>query len=157
MRHTIKGQRLEDIISRADEALEKKYCIEASTIYYAILEERLISIFDKLNITLKPRQKMHHCITEIKKFIQNGHQVTLNNGKKLNIGPLLSVDFSTQLLDDMNSWRDKRNKVIHDFAKQSIPYSDIEVLAREGKQIVRDFNASAMRFKNNLKKHDPSI
>jgi hypothetical protein len=157
MRRTIIGQRLEDIISRADNALDKKYCIEASTIYYAILEERLISLFEKLNITLNRNQKMHHCITEMKKFIQDGLQVALKNGKIINVGPLLAGDFTIQLLDDMDAWRDKRNRVIHDFAKQTIPYSDIEELAIEGKKIVRDFNASVMRFKNKLKKHDSSI
>ncbi|MGG0487157.1 hypothetical protein ABEY65_27795 [Priestia aryabhattai] len=157
MRHTSKGQRFESIIARADAALENNYCIEASTLYYALLEERLISIFEKFNIRLNKQQKMFYCIDEIKKFIQNGKSVTLSNGMQIDVGPLLGKEFDIQLLDDMDNWRNRRNSVIHDFAKQSIPYSDVEDWAEEGKNLVRKFNSGTMRLKRNLQKYDPSI
>ncbi|PFU61797.1 hypothetical protein COK90_11545 [Priestia megaterium] len=151
-RLTEKGKRFEDLINRADKALENNYCIEASTIYYAILEERFYSIFPKIDINIPNGEKMFHCIRRLKKISQEGHQIRINNSEYKEIGSLISSIFDDSLLNGIDSWRAKRNDIIHDFAKQDIPYSDIEVWADEGKHYLRDFNACVMRFKKSLEK-----
>ncbi|GIQ70826.1 hypothetical protein DUZ99_16680 [Xylanibacillus composti] len=135
-RHTAKGKRFEGLIERADKALDNGYCIEASTIYYAILEERLISVLTKFGCTIDRWQKMHYCINKLK-------TLTATNS-------LARAAFDTSLLDTMDAWRDRRNEVIHDFAKMDIPYNDIEEWAKEGKSLLRQFNAAAMRLKKRI-------
>lgn len=151
-RYTVKGKRIAGLIDRGDKALEQNFYIEASTIYYAIMEERLHSTFEKFNIHLTKKQKMYYCLTELKKFKSEGKTIVYENGMQIDLGPLINKHFSDNLLEDMNKWRSQRNSIIHDYAKTDIEYTDIKPWADRGKELLREFNSRVMTLKKDLKK-----
>ena len=51
------------------------------------------------------------------------------------------------MIDNIQKWREKRNDVIHDLAKQNTDYSDLEVLATEGKDYFRKYTSLIMFLK----------
>lgn len=137
-RFTVKGKRFENLIFRADNALAHNYCIEASTIYYAIMEERFISVFGKLGVTLNKKQKIAYCIEQLIE-LRKTNQIVANT-------------FSLDLLKNIDQWRSQRNGIIHDFAKQEISYEQISEWAKIGQKLMKQLNASVMRFKKQLYK-----
>ena len=132
MRETIKGKRFEELLERADTALSEKYYVESITLYYAFIEERMISLFNRLGYTLNKKQKLWYCIDQLKKL-------------------KIETFFSSTLLHELDVWREERNDVIHDYAKEDIPYSNLEKTAETGKRLGRDLSAAIMRHKKSLK------
>lgn len=137
-RLTQKGIRFEDLIARADFALDNEFYLESSWICYSIIEERLISIFSKIGITLNRRQKMDYCL------------------KKINImrsdNVLIDKYFSVVLIENLDDWRDRRNKIMHDLAKEEIAFEEFESLAKEGRTLLGSLATQIMKFKKELTK-----
>lgn len=60
----------------------------------------------------------------------------------------LKIEFlDSGLIDKIQKRREKRNNVIHDLAKQNTDYSDLEVLATEGKDYFRKYTSLIMFLK----------
>jgi hypothetical protein len=131
MRQNEKGKRFEELIERADNALEKGFFIECITLYYAFIEERMISLLERLGYTLNRRKKLHYCINQLKELGLDGF-------------------FSTSLLDDLDIWRNERNDMIHDYAKESVEYDSLQQTAENGKKLGRELAAAIMRHKKSL-------
>lgn len=132
VRHTDKWKRFEFLINKADTALEMDFCIEASSIYYALIEERFHSMFDLIGVPINKRQqKVYHCIQRLLNIIDNGHYVesisqnSSENKLYSNIRNLIIQEFNRNLLIEIDSWRQNRNSITHDFAKVDMDYNDI--------------------------------
>ncbi|PEU04106.1 hypothetical protein CN527_04540 [Bacillus cereus] len=152
-----KAIRFENLIDRADAALEQDFCIEASTIYYAIIEERFHSIFDKINVQVnKNACKMYHSIKRILNIIDNGHfcenetNNSLDNKLDEELRNLIIQEYDRALLLRLDSWRYKRNDIIHDFAKVDMNYDEVRQWASEGKVLLRALLSSTQRLKRKL-------
>jgi hypothetical protein len=142
-RETNKGKLFADLISRVDVALENKFYLEASWIEYSIIEERLISIIKKVD-ERNPGNgfKVDKCLKRLKYLInKENHQ-------------LLKRHFTIDFLDEISKWKNKRNSTMHDLAKKHITEQRVENLAREGKDLMRELNATIMRFKKDWKKNE---
>ncbi|KXO03083.1 hypothetical protein AYK81_28750 [Bacillus thuringiensis] len=152
-----KAIRFESLIDRGDAALEQDFCIEASTIYYAIIEERFHSIFDKINVQVnKNTCKMYQSIKRMLNIIDNGHFIENENKNKIDnkldegLRDLIIQEFDRDLLLRLDGWRDKRNDIIHDFAKVDMNYDEVRGWATEGKLLLRALLSSTQRLKKKI-------
>jgi hypothetical protein len=140
-RNNEKGELFEHLISKADLALNNKFYLETSWIVYSIIEERLISVITKIDKRTPGNGfKVDKCLKRLKYLI-----VKENN-------ELLKRHFELELIDRIRVWKNSRNSTMHDLAKKHITESRIEKLAKEGNQIMRELNATLMRFKKDWKK-----
>ncbi len=158
-RHTLKGKRFEVLIKKADNALEQEFCIEASSIYYALIEERLYSLLDLIGVDVNQnKEKVYHCIRRILNIIDNGHYIEDNKKNSVeslidvNIRRLITKQFDRELFIRLDKWRQKRNRITHDFAKIDMDYIEIVNYAKEGESILRELLSSQQRFKKKFKK-----
>ncbi|WP_139197284.1 hypothetical protein [[Clostridium] fimetarium] len=144
-----KGKRFEFLVSRLDESKNNGYYIEAMAITYALMEERTYSLLDKLGISYRNKDKLYQCLEYFKKNIID-RQLTLTP-TKMSIDELtdwLKVEFiDSGLVDNIQLWREKRNGVIHDLAKTTIEYSDLEETCNSGSEYFRKYTAYIMKLK----------
>lgn len=140
-RVTDKGKLFADLISRVDVALKNKFFLEASWIEYSIIEERLLSIIKKVD-NRNPGNgfKVDKCLKRLKHLIKNEDH------------DLLKRHFTIEFLERIRQWKNSRNSTMHDLAKKHITEQRVENLALEGNALMRELNASIMRFKKDWKK-----
>ena len=148
-----KGQRFEFLVKRIDEAIAAGYYIEASSLSYALLEERTYSLLDKIGVTYSHSDKLFNCLELIKKAINNRNiTVSSNNFTSDQIIAWLKSQFlDSNLVNRIDDWRKKRNDVTHDLAKETIDYSELVEFANEGKDIFRNYTSLIMKLKKLLK------
>lgn len=147
-----KGQRFEDLIARIDVALSEGFYVEAMAITYALLEERTYSILDKLNIQYKNKDKLFQCLTYLETHIK-AKDLTCNP-TSMDIGTFtawLDAELvQSGMISHIQTWREKRNNVIHDLAKQTIAYGDLKSPATDGRDLFRKYTAIIMKIKKNI-------
>lgn len=151
-RHDEKGKRFEFLVKQIDNALDNGYYVEAMSLVYALMEERTYSLMDKLNIHYNRGDKLYQCLTYLKDHLTN-HDLTIVPLKKTlpEVYTCLENELiNSQLVDNIQVWRDQRNKVIHDLAKQDIEYSSIQAIAQNGRDYFRQYTAIIMRLKKVL-------
>lgn len=51
----------------------------------------------------------------------------------------ISKHIDMELLDKINTWRDKRNKMVHNLIESSFASEDIKKIALEGNEIIKKF------------------
>ena len=147
-----KGKRFEFLIGRVDEARDNGYFIEAMAITYALMEERTYALLDRLGIQYRNRDKLFQCLEYLRNSII---------GKTITIIPIekstddlidwLKIELlNSGLIDNIQIWRDKRNDVIHDLAKTTINYSDLEETCNNGSSYFRKYTAFIMKLKKML-------
>ena len=64
-----------------------------------------------------------------------------------------AVEELQKLLDkrtDIQTWRDKRNDVIHDLAKTNIDYSSLKTTCEDGRELFGNYTAIIMKIKKNI-------
>lgn len=122
-----KGKRFEFLIGRIDEALVSGFYVEAMALTYSLLEERTYSLLDKLQIRYKSRDKLHQCLVYLESQILNRTvAVALSQISLDELIDWLKVELiDSGLINDIQVWRDKRNGITHDLAKQNIDYPSI--------------------------------
>lgn len=147
-----KGKRFEFLVARLDEAKENNYYIEAMAITYALMEERTYSLLDKLGIPYKNKDKLFQCLTYLKNSIID-RTLTIVPAK-VSLEELinyLQVELiDSNLIDDIQIWRDTRNDVIHDLAKKTIDYSALKVPCDNGSDYFRKYTSCIMKVKKML-------
>lgn len=147
-----KGKRFEFLIGRMDEAINAGFYVEAMSLTYSLMEERTYSLLDKLQIPYKSRDKLHQCLVYLETHILN-RTVTVSPSKKSmdELIDWLKVELvDSGLIKDIQIWRDKRNGITHDLAKQNIAYSSIASYAIEGNTYFRKYTSIIMRLKKLL-------
>lgn len=148
-RYTEKGQRFEFLVRRIDEAILAQYYVEASSLTYALLEERTYSLLDKLGITYKTRDKLFNCLEIFKEEI--GKRNLAAGTVHCDLYDWLNSEFLISgLVDRIDQWRKTRNNVTHDLAKESIAYEELKDFAEEGRKVFREYTALIMRLKRRL-------
>lgn len=144
-----KGKRFEFLVERIDEANRTGFYVEAMALTYALMEERTYTLLKRLGIPYKSGDKLYQCLVYLKKCIQKR---TLSIApKKISLDELhdwLKAELiDTKLVDNIQSWRNRRNDITHDLAKQTIAYNSIGPDAIQGSQYFRKYTAIIMRLK----------
>ena len=144
-----KGKRFEFLVSRTDEALEEGYYMEAIALTYALMEERTYRLLNRLGIRYGSRDKIAQCISYLRdSIVQKNISVVVGKMGTDALCDWLNQEFlSSGLLDDIDAWRKRRNDAIHDLAKGSIQYADMETIAEDGRKYFREYTAVIMRLK----------
>jgi len=140
-RHTAKGTRFEALISKADIALENEFYLEAISICYAIIEERLRSVLIKTyGRKLGEKHKVDSCLKRIK--------------RENKTNSILSKYFTHTLLTKVDQWKDDRNEIMHQLAEKGIEFSKIVTCAETGRELLAELAATTMRWKKEWKKQN---
>lgn len=152
VRFNDKGQRFEDLIGRIDQSLSEGYYIESMAITYALMEERTYSILDKLNIRYRNKDKLFNCLNYLENHIIAKDLTCIPTSMDIDtFTSWLDVELvQSGIISDIRTWRDKRNTVTHDLAKQTIAYEDLLIPAKEGKNLFRKYTAIIMKIKKNI-------
>lgn len=70
---------------------------------------------------------------------------------------MITQKYRHDLFYEIYNWREQRNSVIHDFAKQDMDYSEIRKSAIEGQKLFRELLSSTQRFKKQYNKYKNNI
>lgn len=147
-----KGQRFEFLVGRIDEALDAKYYIEAMALTYSLFEERTYKLLDRLNIPRRNSDKIYQCLHYFENNVKNKTiSVMPRTGSEDELIEWLQTEFlDSALIDNIQAWRDKRNNITHDLAKQDIDYASLAAVAHEGRNYFRRYTALIMKLKKML-------
>lgn len=160
VRHTEKGVRFEDIIERADRAIEENYGIEGGIIYFAIIEDRVSEILKILAPNeYTSKESFFNKLNRLINLSKNGKICLINQNEKNNqnysnnaVLNLFKTEFDITLLENIDRWRESRNSIIHAYASENITYTEVMVWSTQGKEYGRLFLSSCMRFKKKIKR-----
>lgn len=117
---------------RLKKALDNGFNLEAMFIEYAILEDRTESILrhaGKWDAYLKKRGKNFPTL--------NSKIETILKQMESNRKDLLNLYFNDDLLDNILSWKEERNSLIHALLKQNLEHNKVRALAEEGNELVK--------------------
>ena len=147
-----KYENYKEQFKRLNRAINQCFYLEAMFIAYAIMEDRTESILrhaGKWEIYLKKRNGYNPTIDSKIRYIQKQAEQ-----KKT----LMNKYFSDDLLDEILTWKDERNRMIHALMKQPLTTKMLEDIALQGKNLARaltnisgSFNKAAERKARNEK------
>ena len=121
---------------RLKKAMDNGFLLEAIFIEYAMIEDRAEAVLRYENNTINSK---HHVTINRK----------LNKIKMLltNKNSLISRYFSSELIDEVIEWKDKRNPMIHAMMKQSLSTEGLRELAEEGLALTKTMNRLSTNYK----------
>lgn len=131
---------------RLNKAIANGFNLEAMFIEYAIMEDRTESILRHAMLWeayLKKRGIHGPTINSKISYIQG----RVNSGDKL-----LGKYFSDDLLDQVLTWKDERNRLIHALLKQQFAHNEIMELAVQGNELVKTLRSRTGSYKQAVKK-----
>ena len=146
-RHTEKGKRFEFLVRQIDKGLNEGFYVEAFSITYALFEERTYRLLELLQIPFATNDKFYVCLSKLESAVSSGAiEVT---SKRLTQSVFINYHqfLNNNLVADIQTWRKKRNDVIHDLAKETIDYESLSTYAREGRELFGIYTAAIMRIK----------
>lgn len=145
MRHTSKGKRFTELLTKADLGISKGYFFETAWICYSILEERLNSLVSAKMGLLPPNhgKTMDHMIKVLR------HELNL----KTEVAEIIKIE----TLDKLDEWRKKRNMILKKMIKETWDPNVFKKIAIEGRRIVGEFNSQLMKFKKKRQYHGNKI
>lgn len=116
---------------RLNRALSGGFNLEAMFIEYAIMEDRTESILRHAELWeayLNTRKGREPTINSKVRYIQK----RADNRKHI-----LNKYFSDDLLDNILTWKDERNRLIHALLLQQLAHNEVRALAEQGNELVR--------------------
>lgn len=119
-----KRDRYAELNETLRKALEQEFYYEAIFIEHAILEDRVISLFKHANLDTP---------------FQLGAKLEKLKTNQIFKDEYISKHIDMELLDKINNWRDKRNKMVHNLIESSFASEDIKEIAQEGNEIIKKF------------------
>lgn len=125
---------------RLKKAMAAQFFLEAIFIEYAVMEDRLESILRHSGVF---NPKRHNIIKP-----KLGRVDELRREKK----SLLHRSFSDELIEGIYQWLDARNQLIHALMKQDLHTEDLQKIALEGQQIVKQLNSKATNYRKALER-----
>ena len=125
---------------RLKKAMAAQFFLEAIFIEYAVMEDRLESILRHSGVF---NPKRHNKIKP-----KLGRVDELRREKK----SLLHRSFSDELIEGIYQWLDARNQLIHALMKQDLHTEDLQKIALEGQQIVKQLNSKATNYRKALER-----
>lgn len=135
MRHTSKGKRFAELLTKADLGIKKGYYFETSWVCYSILEERLDSLVS-VKLGLLPLNH-NKTMDEMIKVVRQ--ELKVNN----KVAEIIKIE----TLDKVDDWRKKRNIILKKMIKEIWDPNVFKAIAIEGRKIVGEFNSQQMKFK----------
>lgn len=125
---------------RLKKAMAAQFFLEAIFIEYAVMEDRLESIL-RHSGAFNP--KRHNRIKP-----KLGRVDELRREKK----SLLHRSFPVEFIEGIYQWLDARNQLIHALMKQNLHTEDLQKIALEGQQIVKQLNSKATNYRKALER-----
>ena len=125
-----KYENYKEQFKRLKRALTDEFNLEAIFIEYAILEDRTESVLrhaDKWEAYIKSLKGREPAIDSKIRYIKK-----IAENKK----DIAHKYFSDTLLDDVLSWKEERNRLIHALLKQSFLHNEIHDFAHKGNELV---------------------
>lgn len=122
---------------RLNKALKHNFYLEAIFIEYAIIEDRLTSILRYEDNTIKSKNGF----VSIEKKI---NKVRAISGEAEG---LAIKYFTPNFLDTIESWKNRRNPLIHALMKQQLTTEGLLDLAIEGQAIVKELSRLSQNYK----------
>ena len=119
-----KRDRYAELNETLRKALEQEFYYEAIFIEHAILEDRVISLFKHANLDMP---------------FQLGAKLEKLKTNQIFKDDYISKHIDMELLDKINTWREKRNKMVHNLIESSFASEDIKEIAQEGNEIIKKF------------------
>jgi len=129
--YQLKYENYKEQFRRLNRALANGFNLEAMFIEYAILEDRTESILrhaDQWEAYIKSRKGREPNIDSKIRYIKKRAE---------NKKDILHRYFSDDLLDNVLSWKEERNRLIHALLKQQLAHNEISKLAEQGNELVK--------------------
>ncbi len=151
-----KKELYEELIKHMHHAVEEGFFLEASWLSYAIIEDRTKRI---LEVSVVPRRRRESLADKTKKLRELAARsgvlaVYLNDdvAPKKEDGDALPL----ALLDELDPWRDDRNRLVHRVADGTIDYEDaaeqVAKLGRDGAKLAAKFAKIGRQVKKHMKR-----
>lgn len=125
---------------RLKKAMSSGFYLEAIFIEYAVMEDRLESILRHSGVYNPDK---HRTIS-----IKLNRMGDLCRAKKSPLHRSISREF----LDEIRQWKDKRNPLIHALMKQELHTEELQEIALQGQQIVKQLNSKATNYRKMLER-----
>jgi len=142
-RKTKKGKNLKYLISKAILAEKESFYLETIFLCHSIIEERLRSTVLKTDSTFGKRHKIPTTIGRFKRYINNEEY-------------LFDIYYKKDFLKKILKWKKaKRDPLMHELERNINIIDDkekLELIAKEGINLMRELNATVMKWKRKAKK-----
>ena len=148
-----KGKRYEFLVERIDEALHAGYYVEAMSLTYSLFEDRTYRLLTHLGIPYKNKDKLYNCLQHLEKHVIQNNTIpaTPSGCTSAELVSWIQTEFfASNLVSNIDKWRDERNDVIHDLAKRDIDYAALSSVAQEGRDYFRRYTALIMQLKKKM-------
>ena len=115
-------------MQRLSDSVYLGYYIEAISLEYAIMEDRLMSVLKhSKNFSANNHNSLHKKIIALK-FMNNMRD------------SISKYYISNDILDLINAWKNQRNKIVHDLMNNHFDFEVIKEMAINGYEIVKILN-----------------
>lgn len=137
----LKYENYKEQFRRLNKALANGFNLEAMFIEYAIIEDRTESVLRHggyWDAYLKKRG--------------NGRSATINSKisyiqRKIESGDkLLAKYFFNDLLNEILTWKEERNRLIHALLKQQLAHCEVRSLAEQGNKLVKKLRSCSANY-----------
>lgn len=125
---------------RLKRALRNEFYIEAVTIEYAIIEDRLESVL------------RHEGVFNPDKHGSLARKLKRVRELRRRKASLENKYFSDEFLDSIEAWKEKRNPLIHALLKLELTKEEVRGTAEQGYEIVKQLNSKATSIRRKLEK-----
>ena len=135
-----KYENYKEQFKRLNKALANGFNLEAIFIEYAIMEDRTESILRhamQWDAYLKHQKGHVPAIDSKVKYIQKRAE---------NKKSILHKYFADNLLNDIISWKERRNSLIHVLLKQQLEHSEVRALAEQGNELAKTLRSRATSY-----------
>ena len=128
-----------EAIARLDKALKESFFLEASWIEYSLFEDRTNSLLEKTGGLLQnPRASIEAKLKELEKRSKTDHGLS-------------HISEFPDILDEVRTWKDSRNPLMHQMVDVPKDWEDIDsdakVLAENGRRLLGRYSSAAMKLR----------
>ena len=133
---------------RLDKALKYGFNLEAVFIEYAILEDRAEAVLRYEGNEIHTKERQFVSIDRKLKKIKD-----IAREKK----SLPNRYFTEEFIDEILSWKEERNGMIHAFMKKQLTTESIEAVALKGKDLARQMANKATNYRRAVERRNKGI
>ena len=137
-------------MTRLKKALKSQFFLEAIFIEYSIMEDRLESVLRHAGVWKKMLEKGKKSGRPNITIEQKIKKVEELARKK---GTLENKYFSGDLMNNIRSWKDKRNPLMHALLKLQLHTEDLEQIAVDGEALVKEMCSKSTSFRRAVEKN----
>ena len=133
---------------RLDKALKYGFNLEAVFIEYAIMEDRAEAVLRYEGNEIHTKERQFVSIDRKLKKIKD-----IAREKK----SLPNRYFTEEFIDEILSWKEERNGMIHAFMKKQLTTESIEAVALKGKDLARQMANKATNYRRSVERRNKGI